>query len=154
METKLRIWIVLTSWKRSFYSKKEVSASETNLWFWKQSSEFKLEKQFENKTSISEKKLRFQNQSCVSGIEASFPESTFCFQKIIKIQIRSFVSNLLLQIKFEALFPEPKRLFRKHVVDFGIKIWFRKRASNLSCNNKLETKLRIWIVVTVSLHKK
>ena len=70
-----------------------------------------------------------------------------CSDTVTTIQIRSFVSNLLLQLKFEARFlnqiliPKSTTCFRKRRFGSG------NKASNLICNNKLETKLWIWIFI-------
>ena len=115
--------------------------------------------------------------------ELFFPELKPClgnlsFIQLKTIQIQSFFSNLLLQLKFQALFPELKLCFRNSFLESDLRfqinriiqirtlIWnfcfnsnlklrFRNRnfdsrneASNLSRSNNLETKFQIWIVVT------
>ena len=54
LETRLRIWFVLTSWERSFDSGKEASIAETTLQLWRRGVESKLKKQFGNAASIPE----------------------------------------------------------------------------------------------------
>lgn len=120
-------------------------------------------------------RLCFRNWSFASGIEASLSGSELRFRLATTIQIWNFVSKLLLRLKFEASFLESKFRFRKRSFKFELKqkfqikvriwiillIWkrrsdskkeFRKqslnsgnKAWNLSCNNRLEKKLWIWI---------
>ena len=185
LETKLRIWIVLASWKQTFYPKEGFdSANQALILNWKNNLKSKL--QFRKKmlrykkgsivsrinSAFLESKLLFQNQSFISkwlfqfkfetsflkskspfwiqsfwfGINASFPsyyknsKSKLRFQLVITNQTWSFVSRT------ETFLPEPKLFFSGNMLPISetkLQFW-----NNKSCNNKLQMKLWIWILLT------
>ena len=125
LEEKLQVWLVITSWKRSFEF--EV------LWYVRNEDFFR------------------QNRNFVTGIEASFWGWKLRFQLVKTIQIRGFVSNLLLQLKFKALFPESKLRFWNRSLNawkeakYGV---FSGPYSVQIQENTDEKKLRIWTLFT------
>ena len=135
--------------KESIVSRINAAFIESKLLFQNQSFISKWLFQFKFETSFLKLKSPFWIRSFCLGINASFPTcyknsySKLRFQLVITNQTWSFVSGT------ETFLPEPKLFFSGNMLPISeTKLQFWKRASSLSCNNKLEMKLWIWILLT------
>ena len=122
--------------KESIVSRINAAFIESKLLFQNQSFISKWLFQFKFETSFLKLKSPFWIRSFCLGINASFPT-------YYKIHIRSFVSNLLLQIRLEASFPEPKRFYQNQSFSFP-ETCCRFRKQNFNSGNELQ----IWVVIT------
>ena len=137
--------------KESIVSRINAAFIESKLLFQNQSFISKWLFQFKFETSFLKLKSSFWIRSFCFGINASFPtsyknsNSKLRFQLVITNQTWRFVSRT------ETFLPEQKLFFSGNMLPISeTKLQFWKRASNLSCNNKLEMKLWIWILLTYS----